>query len=117
MHYLFAHAARRHCVAVRCRLEIGDDVLNRPSADALAWVCRDVGRVPALQQAALQIARVLVGAHDGLRRMTGAAMTERIDEVAPPIPLRGFGRVPRKSTGYEVDRIPHDHCGSDVERE
>src|SRR6267378_8342297 len=49
--------------------------------------------------------------------MTCAAMTERIDKVAPPIPLRGFGRIPRKLTGYEVDRIPHDHCGSDVERE
>src|ERR1700730_9317534 len=49
--------------------------------------------------------------------MTGAAMTKRIDKIAPPIPLRGFGRIPHKSTGYEVDRIPHDHGGSDVERE
>ena len=45
-----------------------------------AWVCRDIGRIPVLQAAALQIGRLIVRAHDGFRCMTRAAITERIDK-------------------------------------
>src|ERR1700692_1805653 len=93
MHHLLAHAAGGDGVAVRSRLEIIDQVVNRPTADPFALIGRDVGCEPALQRGTLQVGAVAVGAERRLRRVTGATMTESIGEIASAVPLGGLRRV------------------------
>ena len=90
MHNLLTHVARCDGVGIYPALQIGDDILDRPAADALAVVGRDVRRMPPLECRALEVGRVVVGTEPILRRMTCAAMAERVDQIAPAI---SFGRI------------------------
>ena len=93
MHHLLAHAARGDGVAVGSGLEVIDQLVNRPAADPFALIGRDIGREPALQRRTLQIGAVPVGAHRRLRRVAGAAVTERIDKIASAVPLGRLRRI------------------------
>src|SRR6202000_378111 len=98
-------------------LQVGNDVVFRPSAQSKTRIVCDVGSRPALEIGSLQILIALVAAEKSFWRMTGAAMRRAIDQECAAIPFSRLVGIRSIIAFAEIEGVPDPHGGANVERE
>ena len=113
----FGHrAAGRTSVLGMTRRQITLELFVRPAADAPIMIRRDVVGLPALNERSAELALVVEAEHKIARRMTIAAMAERLDEISAAVPIRRLILVRPEPMRRLEQRVPEHHQIALVER-
>jgi hypothetical protein len=97
-------------------LQVLDDLVLAPRAEARALVAVEAHGVPTFPLAALEPVLLLHGAQDVLGAVACRAVPGPLDEIRPPVPLLRFLRVRLEGPGLEEQRVPTGHRLAHAER-
>src|SRR5215472_3398852 len=104
-------------LAVAAALQVFDDVLDAPRFEPAAHCAIEPRCEPVADHPAAESAATLVGTEDILGRVAGAAMAERLDQVAASVPVGPLLLIGLQDSGPEEEEIPQPHHNPEVERE
>src|SRR4029079_1230891 len=103
----FGHrAAGRTSVLGMTRRQITLELFVRPAADAPIMIRRDVVSLPALNERSAELALVVEAEHKIARRMSIAAMAERLDEISAAVPIRRLILTQPEAMRHRTTRDP-----------
>src|SRR5690349_18711706 len=99
------------------RLQIRNDVIQRPGAKAAPRVSGDIRREPSLKCISLQPLACFVPAGNVLWRMAGGAMHKSFGKVSAAIPFVALVRTGLEFALRVIEQVPCSHIGAHAQRE